>query len=97
MGSCISTKEKDRKFIDSKANVKNLLQRYDIAKTPLGSGSFGKVFLANEKLDKNFKIAIKVIDKSKLTKEDIESLRNEVKTMETVDHPNIVKYFETYD
>jgi calcium-dependent protein kinase len=38
-----------------------------------------------------------VIDKTKLTKEDIDSLRNEVKTMETVDHPNIVKYFETYD
>ena len=53
--------------------------------------------MATEKLDKNFKIAIKVIDKQKLTADDIESLRNEVKTMETVDHPNIVKYFETYD
>ena len=73
-----------------------MLARYDIAKTPLGSGSFGKVFLATEKLDKNFKIAIKVIDKTKLSKDDIDSLRNEVKTMETVDHPNIVKYFEHF-
>jgi calcium-dependent protein kinase len=50
-----------------------------------------------EKLDKNFKIAIKVIDKSKLSVEDLESLKNEVFIMQTVDHPNIVKYFETYD
>jgi serine/threonine protein kinase len=38
-----------------------------------------------------------VIDKSKLTDDDLESLRNEVNTLETVDHPNIVKYYETYD
>jgi len=47
--------------------------------------------------DENIKVAIKVIDKSKLSLEDLESLKNEVLIMQTVDHPNIVKYFETYD
>ena len=42
-------------------------------------------------------MAIKVIDKSKLSVEDLESLKKEVFIMQTVDHPNIVKYFETYD
>ena len=47
--------------------------------------------------DDKIKVAIKVIDKSKLSEEDLESLKNEVFIMQTVDHPNIVKYFETYD
>jgi len=47
--------------------------------------------------DVNIKVAIKVINKSKLSLEDLESLKNEVLIMQTVDHPNIVKYFETYD
>jgi len=47
----------------------------------LGSGSFGKVFLATDKKDKNIKIAVKVMKKSNLTKEDLDSLRNEVQIM----------------
>ena len=47
--------------------------------------------------DVNIKVAIKVINKSKLSLGDLESLKNEVLIMQTVDHPNIVKYFETYD
>ena len=40
----------------------------------LGSGSFGKVFLGENKADKELKVAIKVISKSKLSEEDIEAL-----------------------
>ena len=29
--------------------------------------------------------------------EDMEGLKNEVQLMQTVDHSNIVKYYETYD
>lgn len=63
----------------------------------LGSGSYGKVFMAQDKKDESMKIAIKVINKSKLDAEDLESLKNEVRLMQQVDHPNIVKYYETYD
>jgi len=63
----------------------------------LGSGSYGKVFLAENKKDKSIKIAIKVINKSGMSESDLQDLRQEVSVMQQVDHPNIVKYYETYD
>lgn len=42
-------------------------------------------------------MAIKVINKSKLDEDEIKNLKNEVRIMQQVDHPNIVKYYETYD
>jgi len=62
----------------------------------LGTGSFGKVFMTNNKHDLNFKVAIKVMDKEKLG-ENIGLIVDEVNTLNTLDHPNIVKYFETYN
>lgn len=62
----------------------------------MGSGSFGKVFMTTNKHDKNFKVAIKVMDKEKLG-QNIELIIDEVNTLNTLDHPNIVKYFETYN
>lgn len=32
-----------------------------------------------------------------MSEDDLESLKSEVQLMQTVDHPNIVKYYETYD
>ena len=63
----------------------------------LGAGSFGKVFLAESRRDKTIEVAIKVIKKVDMTDEDLLGLRREVAIMTTVDHPNIVKYYETYD
>ena len=50
------------------ANLKNT---YEIDMKVLGSGSFGKVFLAKNKKDPSMQIAIKVIKKSNLTDEDL--------------------------
>jgi calcium-dependent protein kinase len=63
----------------------------------LGSGSFGKVFKATNKSDRSIEIAIKVMNKSEMTEDDLVCLRREVSIMQQVDHPNIVKYYETYD
>ena len=73
-------------------------QNYIIDNTTkiLGTGAFGKVFKTVNKIDTSVKVAIKVIDKTKLA-ENIDSLMEEVKVLNTLDHPNIVKYFETYD
>ena len=37
------------------------------------------------------------MQKSKFNKEEIEAIRKEVAILQTLDHPNIVKYYETYD
>ena len=63
----------------------------------LGSGSYGKVFLAKNKKDPDFKCAIKVIKKTHMSEDDLLGLKREVSIMQQVDHPNIVKYYETYD
>jgi calcium-dependent protein kinase len=62
----------------------------------LGAGSFGKVFLSENIADPSFKVAIKVLNKAKL-KDNLEAIREEVRILTKLDHPNIVKYYETYD
>jgi calcium-dependent protein kinase len=99
MGNCISEKKgsDERKYVASKATVEKLKQQYEINMKVLGSGSYGKVFLAENKQDRSIRIAIKVMNKRDMTEEDLEGLRREVQIMQQVDHPNIVKYYETYD
>lgn len=62
----------------------------------LGAGSFGKVFLSHNISDPNFQVAIKVLNKAKL-KDNINAIKEEVRILTKLDHPNIVKYYETYD
>jgi len=62
----------------------------------LGTGAFGSVFKTNNINDKSFEVAIKVLDKNKL-KDDIELIMEEVAILNTIDHPNICNYYETYD
>jgi len=62
----------------------------------LGAGSFGKVFLSESIADPTFKVAIKVLNKEKLGN-SIQDIKDEVKILVKLDHPNIVKYYETYD
>jgi calcium-dependent protein kinase len=63
----------------------------------LGNGGFGKVRLFRERNSKDFKVAIKTVKKDYLNPHNIESLIQEVKILINLDHPNIVKYFETYE
>ena len=62
----------------------------------LGSGAFGKVFLSESVHNKGIKVAIKALDKVKLSY-DIQMLHSEVAILQKLDHPNIVKYLETYN
>ncbi|CAM9248184.1 unnamed protein product [Ascophyllum nodosum] len=62
----------------------------------LGQGSFAMVKLAERKSD-GTKWAIKIIKKTSLSKEDEEGLRTEVKILEAMDHPNIVKLNQVFD
>ena len=72
-------------------------KQYNIDMKPLGEGSYGKVFKAHNKSDTSNVVAIKVINKHGMDKEDLLSINREVSIMRQVDHPNIVRYHETYD
>ena len=71
-------------------------KKYKIETKVLGSGAFGKVFMATSVSDENFKVAIKVISKRKL-EDDIDQLKDEIDILKRLDHPNIIKYYETYE
>lgn len=62
----------------------------------LGQGSFSIVFLA-----KNLKTdtlrCVKKINKSKFTKDESESIMNEIHVLSELDHPNIIRIFEYYE
>lgn len=63
----------------------------------LGNGAFGKVRLFRDKNIKELKFAIKTIKKENLPKELFSFLVDEVQILARMDHPNIVKYYETYE
>ena len=94
---CGGSKNKKDKIDDNqnpthKEGVRRKYKFEDI----IGSGKFGKVVLAYNKLDttKSQKVAIKAI-KMKKVKDILQMIGQEIKTLESLDHPNIVKYYET--
>lgn len=53
------------------------------------------MFLTHNKHNTSHQVAIKVLNKSKL-KDHLDAIEEEVKILTKLDHPNIVKYYETY-
>jgi calcium-dependent protein kinase len=70
--------------------------KYDLVSI-LGNGGFGKVRLYRDKNCPKMKYAIKTLKKDFLNEHNIQSMTREVEILTTLDHPNIVKYFETYE
>jgi len=65
-------------------------------KDVLGGGHFGTVRIAIKRNDDSRKYAIKSISKKNLSEKDLEDLTKEVEIISSLDHPNIIKFFETY-
>lgn len=81
----------------SKVALDEVKKYYKVDTTALGKGAFGKVFKAQSLTDSTFQVAIKVLNKKNMTEKDIEELGSEVQILNTLDHPNIVKYYEVYE
>ena len=79
------------------AGVHQLKLQYDIDRNVLGKGAFGKVYKGVDRKNPEFKVAVKVLNKSKMSSNDLKHVMDEVDLLKKVDHPNIVEYFETYD
>ncbi|KAH9414551.1 hypothetical protein DERP_008747 [Dermatophagoides pteronyssinus] len=72
--------------------VKHCLSGYEIHMKKLGEGGFGVVRLGIHQLTGQ-KVAIKIVDKRKLTK-DLHRIKNEVSAMKNLCHPNIVQLLQ---
>jgi calcium-dependent protein kinase len=70
-----------------------------IFKEVIGKGSFGIVrtgYRAKE-IPPHKIYAIKSIDKTKLTQKDIDNLEKEIDIISSLDHPNIARFYETFN
>jgi len=69
-------------------------EQYDIEKKKLGEGSYGSVSKAKNKSTGNIR-AIKTISKAQM--KNIERFKQEIAIMKLMDHPNIIKLFESFE
>lgn len=81
----------------SKVALDEIKKYYNVDTTTIGKGAFGKVLKARSVTDKSFRVAIKVLNKSNMSTKDIKELGSEVQILNSLDHPNIVKYYEVYE
>ena len=70
--------------------------KYEYIST-IGKGSYGIVRLYKDRKIKSMKYAIKSIKKDFFNLNSIENTLKEIEILRSLDHPNIVKYFESYE
>jgi len=76
------------------ANDQDIEEFYDLKRgIELGAGAFGKVIMAKKKNSDIYR-AVKVIPKSTIRKKS--NFTNEINILKSLDHPNIIKLYETY-
>jgi len=68
--------------------------QYDLEKKKLGEGSYGSVCKAKNK-STNQTRAVKTISKAQM--KNIDRFKQEIAIMKMMDHPNIIKLFETFE
>mmetsp|Transcript_9997 Transcript_9997/g.11360 ORF Transcript_9997/g.11360 Transcript_9997/m.11360 type:complete len:331 (-) Transcript_9997:490-1482(-) len=73
-----------------------LLTKYKISHGVIGRGAFGKVYKGSSLSNSKNKVAIKVFKNKQLFEDDIKAIEAEIKVLSQLDHPNIVKYYESF-
>ncbi|OMJ68957.1 hypothetical protein SteCoe_33457 [Stentor coeruleus] len=98
MGACFSNNEECDSFPKAieHSNGLPIDQVYKLSKK-IGGGSFGTVWLAHRKDNHKYKFAIKKINKKEVENTELDLLRREIDVLREVDHPNIIKFYDTYE
>jgi Ca2+-binding EF-hand superfamily protein len=76
-------------------NYKSLLDQYNI-KEKIGKGKFGLVKYGIHK-ETNRPVAIKIMAKKNMKKQDLELAKTEIDILKICQHPNIVKLYDIFD
>ena len=93
----LTNSQRNSSFIyDKFSKQKDFRKKYKYVSI-VGSGAFGKVRLYVDKQCQSFRFAIKTIKKDLFNQYHIQSIKREIDILRSLDHPNIVKYFETYE
>ena len=83
-----------KKFSDASTALR---KAYKPMNQCLGEGSFGAVYLFTSRTDISREYAVKILIKDQLDQETIALARDEIAILAMLDHPNIVKYVESYE
>lgn len=75
-------------------NPGKILDHYDMDKKKLGEGSYGSVCKAKNKATGSVR-AVKSISKAQM--KNIERFKQEIAIMKMMDHPNIIKLYESFE
>jgi calcium-dependent protein kinase len=98
---CSNTNEEPKFQRSNKRRVtqsknKDIRKSYEFI-SMLGNGSFGKVRLYRDRNYKDLLFAIKTLKKEGIPPYQFSLLKSEVTILSNLDHPNIVKYFGTFE
>ena len=98
---CSNTNEEPKFQRSNKRRVtqsknKDIRKSYEFI-SMLGNGSFGKVRLYRDRNYKDLLFAIKTLKKEGIPPYQFNLLKSEVTILSNLDHPNIVKYFGTFE
>lgn len=77
-------------------DYKLLSHSYSMSPQIIGTGYYGKVLLGLNKSNPELRVAIKTLEKKRVAA-DIHKIKNEAHLLSRLDHPNICRYFETYE
>ena len=91
----IEIKRSNKRRVTQSKN-KDIRKSYEFI-SMLGNGAFGKVRLYRDRNYKDLLFAIKTLKKEGIPPYQFNLLKSEVNILSNLDHPNIVKYFGTFE
>jgi calcium-dependent protein kinase len=96
MGGC-GSKTTNQDVSITKHAGKQIKKQYHISHEVIGKGAFAQVFKGNSISNPDLIVAIKSINKANMGQDDLDAIGDEIKALQALDHPNIVKYFDVYE
>jgi len=77
--------------------TEEVLRLYIVHDYLLGAGAFGRVYLAESKMNKSAKYAIKIMPLKRVNDETKAQLREELVVLNKLDHPYVAKYEQAFE